>query len=60
MLLANSHTPKTKIIEYYSSTENDPMDLFWKLFDEYKAEAETASRILRALHGRPPLSLTRV
>jgi hypothetical protein len=27
----------TKIIEFYSLTENDEMTLFWKLFDEFEA-----------------------
>jgi hypothetical protein len=28
----------TKIIEFYSLTEGDEMDLFWKLFDEFEAK----------------------
>src|SRR3954468_11964621 len=27
----------TKIIEFYSSTESEEMDLFWKLYDEFES-----------------------
>lgn len=34
----------TKIIEFYSSTEVEEMDLFWKRYDEFQSKSKTRQK----------------
>jgi hypothetical protein len=40
----NSSQHWTKIIEFYSSTEDDEMNLFWKLLDEFESKPQRKQR----------------
>ena len=47
----NSSQHWTKIIEFYSMTENEEMDLFWKLFDEFESKSNRKKPRATAAHS---------